>query len=90
MRIVELDINKARRKGYIVDREKLLEKYSISNKYTMLNGMPLVICVDCLYIKANDILDVCLSNKNIVSNWLLELKQLPNNRYRGFEFRWKR
>lgn len=54
--IFYLDLNKARKENYIVDRKEYFDKYAAPNsKYEMLKGSPLVISIEGTLTYVNDI-----------------------------------
>lgn len=54
--IFYLDLNKARKGGYLVDRKEYFDKYAVpGNKYEMLKGCPLVRSIEGTLIYDSDI-----------------------------------
>lgn len=89
---IQFDLNKAKRLGLLVNREQIMSEHSMSDKYRMDNKFPLLVNIEGHYIKANDILDLCVEGckKMAVCHWLLELKFPNNNSWKTIEFEWRR
>lgn len=87
MKTVYLDYDKAR--SYLIDRIKLLDEYDIENKYSVMVGMPICICVEGSYIKLDDLANVCRKEDAYAIN-----KYISSFKYQQatplFDFKWRR
>lgn len=82
-----------RHEAHPVDREKFLEKFNYGNKMEMVQGTPLLVCVQGTYIKTSELLDLLVNRKDFkaVLDWLNELKNpVPKENYKHIEFVWRR
>ena len=76
-----------------VNREQFLEKFNFGKKMEMVQGTPLLVCVQGTYIKASELLELVANRKDYkaVSDWLNDLKNpVPMARCRHIDFVWRR
>lgn len=79
-------------KAELIDLRKHYETYdNPRSQYRLLQGAPLLVNVEGHYVRANDLPDLVVSrNKFFVNQWLIELRNPPNNGGIVLNFKWRR
>lgn len=83
-------------KADLVDLKTYYNKYdNPRTPYRLLNGAPLLVCVEGSYIKAFDVPELVVNRNwrvlSALNQWLLELKNPPNETSKQvLNFKWRK
>lgn len=103
MTIVKLNYIKAKKENWLIDYKEFMNKYSVVNKsvtirqediiqpYKMMLGTPKLINIEGSYISVDNLFELALNNKNLVSKYISTLKSAADDKeYCYIEFKWDR